>query len=258
MLAANDNKPRRAKLGEARAFLDDIIARKDEIKGCIFWPFYRDAKGYARATIDANPGLAHRYVCRSVNGEPPSNLHQAAHNCGNGSMGCVSPFCLRWATQVENEADKIAHGTKQFGDIVPWSKVTTEIARTIHVLRSEGKTQEDIADGLNIRRQQVSRIASGDRWNHVHPDNDPITAGMIADVQGKKPTQDCRVSLFDDDVRRIHVLHSSGMSLSDIAREIGTDTKQVSRIVRMERRAHLHPTNDNITAKMVEEAMLAA
>lgn len=257
-LAVNDNKPRRAKIGEARAFLNDVIARKDEITGCVFWPFYRDHKGYARITIDAQPGLAHRYVCKAVNGDPPPGRPQAAHNCGNGKHGCISPFCLRWATQVENEADKVIHGTKLTGEAAPWSKVTAETARMVHVLRAEGKTQEHIASSLNILRQQVGRIASGDRWNHVHPDNDPVTAEMVAAVRGQRPTQDCRINLFDDDVRRIHVMHSLGLSLSDIAREIGTDAKQVSRIVRMERRAHLHPDNDNITARMVEEATKAA
>lgn len=254
MKAANDNKKRRAKIGEPRAFLDDIIARKDEIKGCVFWPFSRDPKGYAKINVGGKPDNAHRVVCKETKGEPPTPKHQAAHNCGKGNLGCVSPDCLRWATQKENEEDKIAHGTRLMGEDVGNSKLTAEKAREIHVLRAKGMTQEEIAESLSVLRQQVGRVASGDRWTHIHPDNDPITASLVAAVVDARPTTDCRVSVSDSQVRQMHVLRAKGMTFSAIARFLGEDTRLVHRIVHGYRRGTLHPDNDEITAKMVREA----
>jgi transcriptional regulator with XRE-family HTH domain len=254
MSHANDNKKRRAKPGEARAWLDDVIARKDEIKGCVFWPFSRDQKGYAKINVGGKPDNAHRVVCKAVKGEPPTPSHQAAHNCGNGKFGCISPDCLRWATQIENEADKIIHGTRLMGQDVSNSKITIETARMIHVLRAKGMTQEEIASSLDILRQQVSRIASGDRWAHIHPDNDSVTASMVSDVASNRSTADCRVSISDSQVRQAHVLRALGQTYEEIGKALGMDTKQANRIVRGDRRRNLHPENDPVTARMIAEA----
>lgn len=250
----NDNKRRRAKIGEARAFVDDVIARARELRGCVFWPFSRDEKGYAKFTINRQPQHVHRYVCIATKGPPPSPVHQAAHNCGNGSRGCVSPFCMRWATQIENEADKIEHGTRLMGEMVGNSKIDTATARQIHVLRRMGQTSDKIAETLNIEGQQVRRIASGDRWAHVHPDNDAITASMVADIKSDIVSLDCRVKATDDQIRQAHVMRARGETFASVAMYLGMNTSQVRRIIMGERRKSLHPDNDLITANMVAEA----
>jgi hypothetical protein len=244
-------KRRRAAIGEARAFLDDIVARRSEIHGCVFWPFSRDVKGYAKINVSGKPNNAHRVVCAEVNGPPPTSKHQAAHSCGNGKLGCVGPNCLRWATQVENEADKVAHGTRLTGSDVGNSKLTIDDVRKIHVLRAQGMTQEEIAATMNVRRQQVGRVADGSRWASAHPDNDNVTAEMVAKTSTGRPSADCRVTMPDESVRQMHVMKANGMAIVDISQEMKIDYRFAHRILTGERRRHLHPANDAKTADMV-------
>jgi len=51
-------------------------------------------------------------MCELVKGPAPSDNHQAAHNCGNGSGGCVNPKHLEWKTNQQNQLDRRAHGTQ--------------------------------------------------------------------------------------------------------------------------------------------------
>ncbi len=249
----NDNQPKRARLGEARAFVDDVVARSTELKECVFWPFYKDRKGYACFTINNQPQHVHRYICIETNGPPPSDLHQAAHTCGNGNKGCVSPFCLRWATQQENEADKIIHGTKLMGELVGDAKITTEIARQIHVQRKLGITSDEIAKAFGIKGQQVRRITTGERWHHIHPDNDPITREMVSQTSSEKKSLDCRIKATDDQIRHAHVMRFGGSTFASIARFLDMEPGQARRIITGERRKSLHPDNDEITAAMIKK-----
>ena len=94
------------------------MARGESARGleCLIWPFSTTSKGYPVARL-ANPRhmvLVCREICRRVCGEPPSPEHEAAHSCGRTS--CINGTHLRWATGVENAADKIAHGTSLDGE----------------------------------------------------------------------------------------------------------------------------------------------
>lgn len=103
--------------GEPHRFLaEEVIPYSGE--KCLDWPYARDGRGYARIRLDGKARLVSRVVCEHAYGAPPTSDHQAAHSCGRGQFGCVTPSHLRWATQSENEADKIAiYGarTKQGG-----------------------------------------------------------------------------------------------------------------------------------------------
>src|SRR5690349_16534473 len=72
---------------------------------CLKWPFADDGKGYGVIKVDGRQQYAHRIMCTLVNGEPPTELHETAHSCGNGHLGCVHPGHVRWATRAENHAD---------------------------------------------------------------------------------------------------------------------------------------------------------
>lgn len=81
---------------------------------CLIWPFNTDGHGYGTLNRKGNKQLkAHRVICELVHGSPPTATHQAAHSCGKGHLRCVNPHHLRWATRVENAADKILHGTNR-------------------------------------------------------------------------------------------------------------------------------------------------
>jgi HNH endonuclease len=71
-------------------FINDVVLSCENLE-CLIWPFSRrDGRGY----INEEP--VSRFVCKLAHGSPPTEKHDAAHNCGNER--CVNPHHLRWAT----------------------------------------------------------------------------------------------------------------------------------------------------------------
>lgn len=101
----------KAMRGDPALFLTSVAAAYDG-DDCLPWPYSRNENGYG--TLYAPKGettVASRAVCELVHGPAPSDTHMAAHSCGKGHEGCVNPKHLRWATPLENSADKVIHGT---------------------------------------------------------------------------------------------------------------------------------------------------
>lgn len=77
---------------------------------CLLWPFYCAPNGYAKMQHEGAMHLVHRVVCEKAHGPAPADKPQAAHRCG--VRACVNQHHVRWASQAENEEDKIVHGTR--------------------------------------------------------------------------------------------------------------------------------------------------
>lgn len=106
-LTTETNYPDR---GDTLKWIDEHLSYQGA--DCLVWPFYRNNDGYACLRVDRKNISVSRYICIKVNGQPPTPEHEAAHNCGNGHEGCAAPNHVRWATKLENEADKLIHGTR--------------------------------------------------------------------------------------------------------------------------------------------------
>src|SRR5690606_25191199 len=91
---------------------------------CLIWPFAVAGDGYGVVYLDKERRYVHRAACEDRNGPPPSPDHEAAHSCGRGAQGCVSPGHLRWATHIENQHDKREHGTDTVGERNAASKLS--------------------------------------------------------------------------------------------------------------------------------------
>ena len=148
-------------MGERRRWID---AHSDYAgDDCIEWPFSVTESGYGQFKIEGHSTLASRVMCEAAHGQPPSPEHQAAHSCGNGTGGCMNPRHLRWATRLENEADKIEHGTLMRGERQGGSKLTTEVVMAIREqagVISHGK----LAAHYGVSRSQIGRVINGKRW----------------------------------------------------------------------------------------------
>lgn len=135
---------------------------------CLLWPFSDDGRGYARLQDGDKPVSVHRYVCTLVNGEPPTPEHEAAHNCGKGNLGCVTPGHLEWKTPAENCADKLIHGTHQRGVQNGRAKITEAEAREILRMRGSAPLRV-IAAEFGVSISAVNQIYRGCNWSWIEP-----------------------------------------------------------------------------------------
>lgn len=145
---------------EPMAFIEKAIAYDGD--DCLIWPF-RSSQGYARVRINRKHRNVSSVVCEKVHGPAPSNKHEAAHSCGKGVDGCVSPSHLRWATSLENSADTVAHGHVPRGRDLPGAKLTE--SDVIAIRRSRGLiTQKDLANSFGVSSELICLIQRGKRW----------------------------------------------------------------------------------------------
>lgn len=123
----------------------------------------------------------HALVCRAFSGPPPSPNHRTAHNDGDGTNNMW--LNLRWATQKENLADAILHGTMRGpkrvaeDDAPPTqrrrgkSAITSRIDE-IRALRLSGMTYADIGKQLGYTGHYMSMVVRGyldqKEQNHGH------------------------------------------------------------------------------------------
>lgn len=130
---------------------------------CLIWPYATLPNGYGHLWVDGGDILASRYVCEKAHGPAPSAGHEAAHSCGNGNGGCISPGHLSWKTRAANEADKLLHGTHNRGERHSRAKLTEGQVKEIRALRGT-VTGAELAERYGISRWAIYDVLSGDNW----------------------------------------------------------------------------------------------
>lgn len=153
--------------GDPMRFIEAVLAA-DAAHGCVTWPYATLPTGYGHLWVDGANILASRYVCERVNGKPPTPEHDAAHSCGRGDHGCISPLHLSWKTRSENESDKIDHGTIVRGEKSHFSKLTEQNVRDILALKGL-MTGRDVGEIFSMTRWAVYKIWSGRNWSWLNP-----------------------------------------------------------------------------------------
>lgn len=151
--------------GEKYAYLMSVVV-PHRGAGCLTWPFSKHPNGYTYVDHDGRRYLAHRLVCELVHGPAPSPDHEAAHTCGKGHEGCVSPSHLKWATRKENEGDKRAHGTLLTGERHGSAKLTESDVRRIKAMLGK-RSQREIAEDFGVSQSLISYVNLGRLWGHV-------------------------------------------------------------------------------------------
>jgi hypothetical protein len=125
---------------------------------CLFWPYAKYRGGYAQ--FERHQSVC-RYLCEFSHGPPPTREHQAAHSCGKA--GCVNKRHLSWKTRLENEADKLVHGTHLRGERQNGAKLTEENVRQIRRLKGT-MFQGEIAAKFGVNYITVNDIFHGRTW----------------------------------------------------------------------------------------------
>lgn len=146
---------------EARKFFYDVVlAHRD---GCLFWPYAKDKNGYARINLEGHTVLAHRVVCRLFNGEPVPPRDKALHRCGRGHKGCVSPDCVHWGSDVDNQKDRVAHGTSNRGERQHSARLTENQIREIRSLKGE-ESAVSLANRYGVSKWTIFDILNRRNW----------------------------------------------------------------------------------------------
>lgn len=130
---------------------------------CIKWPFKSDHSGRGIVVFKGRRMTSPRAMCWAAHGEPTSEDYQAAHSCGNGHLGCVNPRHLRWATHMENVADRAEHGRDRRGSDINTAKLSEKDVLEIRSL--EGSyTCSNIAEIYGVTKSTVVKIISRKTW----------------------------------------------------------------------------------------------
>lgn len=156
--------PERPSRGKPEEFLKSVVL-SHEGDDCLEWPFAKLDMGYgiiARPKGTTRTRLVHRLVCEIVNG--PADEMDAAHSCGN--TGCCNPKHIRWATHVENMADREDHGTDLRGERSGTAKLTD--AKVLQIRAMHGKvSQQRLAEMFSVTISNISMITSRRTWSHL-------------------------------------------------------------------------------------------
>lgn len=150
--------------GDAMAWAMNVAANHSG-DDCLIWPFGRDTNGYGKIWVDGKGVRAHRFVCEVVHGSAPTPQHQAAHSCGKGHEGCCGANHISWKTEVENAADKMAHGTALLGEKNPLAKLSLSDVMEIRRRLSDGEMQTAIASDFGVTKQAIWSIKAGRSWS---------------------------------------------------------------------------------------------
>lgn len=126
-------------------------------------------RGHLRVTLyeggASEKRLVHRLVLEAFVGPAPSAAHEGAHGDGVPSRNDLSN--LRWATPVENAADRVLHGTALLGEAVATAKLTTDAAKHVVEAFARGASAESLAARYGVSLSTVYRVLSGRRWHDV-------------------------------------------------------------------------------------------
>lgn len=141
-------------------FIEELIAGSSD--ECIPWPFCRSQLGRGLMTVNGKMWIAHRYICREVHGEPPENA-VAAHECGNGHLGCVNPRHISWKSHKENFEDSVRHKTAYQGP----RKLTEDQAIAIKNRFKSGEKCAALGREYGMTDNGIRRIVKGITWKHL-------------------------------------------------------------------------------------------
>jgi hypothetical protein len=126
----------------------------------------RSRSGYLRFNVTGGTRAVHLAVLEAFVGARPPGC-QGAH--GDGDRTNNRPSNLRWATPIENAADKELHGTtyRPKGEGHPGAKLTNEVVVAILRRYAAGERQCAIARDLGLDARLVGKVARGEAWRHV-------------------------------------------------------------------------------------------
>lgn len=166
----------------------------------------------------------HVIVAEAWHGLRPPGL-EVAHRNGNSADN--RPANLRWATHVDNEADKVLHGTRSRGESHGASRLTEAMVLEIREAYAAGtELQREIAARYGVTQVTVSDVVRGRRWNHLGPVKKRAVRSAV--YRGRRHA---RSRATEEVVRDIRRRVAEGVSQAELARHHGLSESAVNHIV---------------------------
>lgn len=107
----------------------------------------------------------HRVILITFCGLEPFEEAIAAHN--DGVRGNCRLTNLRWASPVDNQRDRVRHGTYICGADVFGAKLTDDRVREIRALIAKGYRGPQIARSFGVSVSTIHLIRKNKIWRHV-------------------------------------------------------------------------------------------
>ena len=104
---------------------------------------------------------AHRFAYTMTYGKITSEV--IMHICDRPN--CINPEHLKQGTHGDNVRDKIAKKRQLRGELHPDSRVSG--IQVLEILKSSGKTYQQLSNEYGISRGGIHNIKSGRTWNHI-------------------------------------------------------------------------------------------
>lgn len=211
--------PLSAEKGTHKGLLD-YVKRHTTWKGegCLIWEYSRDARGYGQINYKGKPTKVSRLMCELIHGPPPFAKAEAAHNCGNGHLGCWHPQHLEWKSHYDNVQDTVRHGRVPRGEKQGGSKLTKA---QIAAICRDPRSGASLANALPVSSSQISAIRRGKAWTWTDDHKDQPKRDYYAHARGEKNVQ---ARLTPADVRAIR---NRNQSIVDCARRFGVSKKTI-------------------------------
>lgn len=112
-----------------------------------------------------NKRTLHRIVAEAFFGKCPANM-ECAHIDGNKFNNHVSN--LEWKTHLDNEKDKIVHGTLLSGKNHPNARIGIKLANLIRKDYANNKiTYKQLAAKYNLCLNSVAMIIRNESWSNL-------------------------------------------------------------------------------------------
>jgi hypothetical protein len=161
-----DDAPRfRRRSEDLDAFISTAIASDSD--ACILWPFQRSEAGRAYRSSEDKSHYVHVHVCEARHGPKPPDKDVAAHECGNGHLGCINPKHLSWKTHQENIQDAISHGTWAHGERVGGARFSGSEIMDMRRRWASGESQSSIGRSYGVAQSHIYNIITGKTWKHL-------------------------------------------------------------------------------------------
>lgn len=104
----------------------------------------------------------HSTVCAAFHGARPDPCLQCCHGDGNAKNNHKGN--VRWDTRVNNEADRIVHGTHNRGERHGLSKLKDLQVLEIKTKLKAGRSQRSLAKEYGVSQSAIYDIKTGKRW----------------------------------------------------------------------------------------------